>query len=79
MGRTLYSACVTDGMERNLNKLYSAGALDDEFFLKVSHDGKYIATGGYDKTAHVIDISATTNCAIQCKHVAKRGIAAGKI
>lgn len=40
MARALYSANVTDGMERNINKLYSAGALDDEFFLTLSSDGK---------------------------------------
>lgn len=51
MNRSLFSANTTDNMERNINKLHSAGALDDEFFLNVSTDGQMLATGGYDKSA----------------------------
>jgi hypothetical protein len=55
MAKTHFSAVVTDGMERNISKLNKAGALDDEFFLCLSQDGKNFATGGYDEQAHVID------------------------
>jgi len=39
MNRPLFSANVTDTMERNIGKLQHAGALEDEFFLSLSSDG----------------------------------------
>ena len=52
-------------------------ALDDEFFLSLSPDGKYIATGGYNRAANVIDTNATTNTSIACNHVQNPGQQAG--
>lgn len=60
-GRSVYSAEVSDAMSRNLPVLHKNEALDDEFFMAVSKDGQHVATGAYDKSAHVIDINATTN------------------
>lgn len=51
-------------MERNLPVLSREEALDDEFFISLSPDGKHIATGGYNRAAHVMDIVATYNTAI---------------
>jgi len=48
-------------------------ALDDEFFLSLSPDGKYFATGGYNRAAHVIDANATTNTSITCNHIQNPG------
>lgn len=36
MEKPLFSALVMEKLERNLNKLHSVGALDDEFFLSVN-------------------------------------------
>jgi len=56
-------------MEKNLAQLNREDALDDEFFMQLSPDGKYIATGAYNRSAHVIDTNATTNISIACNHV----------
>jgi len=56
-------------MERNLPQLSKEDALDDEFFISLSPDGKYIATGAPNRSAHVIDTNATTNISIACNHV----------
>lgn len=78
MGRHLHSASTSETMERNLSKLHTAGALDDEFFLSVSADGKHVATGGYDRSAHVMDVAATWNCKIPCRHPQRSGLEAGE-
>lgn len=78
-GRVLHSASVTDNMEKSLNKLHSAGALDDEFFMSMSNDGRMIVTGGYDKSANVIDTQATLNHQVTCKHLVKKGATAGRL
>ena len=65
--KPLYSAQVTDYLERNLANQLEQDALDDQFFLSVSPDGKHFATGGYNKSGHVIDLNATTNTSISCK------------
>ena len=38
-----------------------------------------LVTGGYDKSAQVIDTQATVNHTVQCKHTAKKGYSAGKL
>lgn len=53
--------------------------LDDQFFLDVTPDGKHMATGGYNKSAHVIDINTTSNTVIPCNFGAPRDQAAGKL
>lgn len=53
-------------MERNLTNLHDTDSLEDEFFLDVSPDGKHLATGGYNKTGHVLDINATSNTHVPC-------------
>ena len=42
-------------------------------------DGKHIATGGYNKSAHVIDINATSNTVVPCNFGAPRDQTAGKL
>jgi|LakMenEpi03Aug12_release.lakeMendotaPanAssembly.Ray.scaffolds.fasta_scaffold351447_1 hypothetical protein len=38
-----------------------------------------MVTGGYNKSAHVIDINATSNTSIQCNYNEKHGSKAGKL
>jgi uncharacterized protein YuzE len=64
---------VTEYAEKNLVNLMDSESLDDRFFLEVSPDGKHMATGAYNKSAHVIDINATTNSSIVCKFDQSRG------
>lgn len=78
-GKPLYSAQVTDYLERNLASLMDQDCLDDQFFMDVTPDGKHIATGGYNKSAHVIDINATTNTVVPCNFGASRDSTAGKL
>lgn len=61
MGKSVFSAEINDAMTRSLPALHKADALDDEFFMAVSQDGKHLATGAYDKSAHVMDVNATSN------------------
>ena len=65
--KPLYSAQCTDYMERNLTQLLENENLEDQFFLDVTPDGKHIATGGYNRSGHVIDINATSNSSIACQ------------
>ena len=53
-------------MERNLNQLSENDQLEDQFFIHASPDGKHIATGGYNRAGHVMDINATSNQTINC-------------
>ena len=77
--KPLYSAQVTDYMERHLPQLLENENLEDQFFLDVSPDGRYISTGGYNRSGHVMDINATTNTAISCVFRAERDSVAGKL
>ena len=70
--KPIYSAQVTDYMERNLNNLLENDSLDDQFFLDISPDGKHMATGGYNKSGHVLDISATSNTVVNTQFGAER-------
>ena len=65
-GKPIYSAQVTDYVERNLVRLYENENLNDSFFANVTPDGKHIATGAYNKSGHIIDINANTNTSITC-------------
>ena len=66
-------------MERNLTTLMDQDCLDDQFFLDVTPDGKHMATGGYNRSAHVIDVNATSNTIVTCNFGAARDQAAGKL
>ena len=77
--KPIYSAQVTDYMERNLPYLHENENLDDQFFLDVSPDGKYFATGAYNRSGHVMDFNSTTNTTIQCNFGAERDQPAGKL
>ena len=77
--KPLYSAQVTDYMERHLPQLLENENLEDQFFLDVSPDGKHLATGGYNRSGHVMDINTTTNTAIPCVFRAERDSIAGKL
>lgn len=75
--RPVFSAQVTDYMERNLGRLLENDSLDDRFFMDISPDSKYIATGGYDRSGHVMDINASSNQVIKTRFGADRGTPAG--
>ena len=77
--KPVYSAQVTDYMERNLGVLLDNDSLEDQFFLDVSPDGKYMATGAYNKSGHVLDINATTNTVINTVFGSDRNSQAGKL
>ena len=77
--KPIYSAQVTDYMERNLGTLLENDSLDDQFFIDLSPDGKHIATGGYNRSGHVLDINTTTNTVIKTVFGADRDSKAGKL
>lgn len=77
--KPVYSAQVTEYMEKNLTKLYEQDSLDDEFFLSLSPDSKHIVTGAYNKSAHVIDTNATTNQIVRCRFDAQTGSSAARL
>jgi hypothetical protein len=64
-------------MDRSLAQFEQEEALDDEFFTALSPDGKHIVTGGYNKTAHVVDINATMNTSLECNFVTESGLKVG--
>lgn len=35
--------------------------------MDISQDGKHIATGGFYKSAHIMDIDAINNTSLKCK------------
>jgi len=45
----------------------------------VSPDGRYLATGGYNKSCHVMDVNATMNQAIVCKYGQRRDATVGSL
>ena len=53
-------------MESSLADLYEHDNLSDKFFMDLTPSGKHLATGGYNKSCHVMDIHATTNQQIVC-------------
>ena len=65
--KPIYSAQVTDYLERNLANSLDSESMDDQFFLDCSPDGKHFATGAYNKSGHVIDMNATMNSSIVCR------------
>ena len=64
-------------MERNLGRLLENDNLDDRFFMDISPDCKYIATGAYDRSGHILDVNASTNLAVKTRFGADRGTPAG--
>ena len=75
----LYSAPVADYIDSNLPQLDENDQLMDQFFIKCSPDGKHIATGGYNRAGHVLDINATTNQTIVCQFKQERDAVSGKL
>jgi len=65
-------------MDRCLQQFDKEDALDDEFFTSLSPDGKHLVTGGYNKTAHVVDTNATMNTGIECNFMTGSGVKAGQ-
>lgn len=70
--KPVYSAQVTDYIKNKPSQHLDTLNLSDQFFLDVTPDGRHIATGGYNRSAHVIDINATTNAVVTCKFGEKR-------
>ena len=70
--KPIYSAQVTDYIKNKYSSHLEDINLSDKFFLDVSPDGKHLATGGYNRSGHVIDINATSNASILCKFGAER-------
>lgn len=77
--KPVYSAQVTEYMDRNVKKLYEYDSLDDEFFVSLSPDSRHMVTGAYNKSAHVIDTAATVNQAVRCKFDSVPGQAAARL
>jgi hypothetical protein len=65
-------------MDRSLAQFEQEEALDDEFFTSLSPDGKHIVTGGYNKTAHIVDTNATMNTSLECNFVTESGLKVGQ-
>jgi hypothetical protein len=76
--KPIYSAQVAENMDRSLAQFEQEEALDDEFFSALSPDGKHIVTGGYNKTAHIVDTNATMNTSLECNFVSESGLQAGQ-
>jgi len=66
-------------MERNLSTLLDNDSLDDQFFLDLTPDGKYLATGAYNRCGHIIDANAMTNTVVNTIFGAERDSPAGKL
>lgn len=79
VSKPIYSAQVTDYMERNLSNLLDNDSIDDQFFLDLSPDSKYLATGAYSRCAHVIDANAMTNTVVNTMFGAERDSPAGRL
>ncbi len=52
---------VADYLEKNLCNLYEDDSIYDKFFLDISPDSKYMVTGAYNKSGHILDIAGTYN------------------
>ena len=74
--KPVYSAQVTDYIMGNLSSLMEHDRRDN-FFVEASPNGKYIATGAYGKTAHVLNVNATANQTVACKFDRPVGLEAG--
>ena len=58
-GRTPISSFgVCDYMEKNLLALYEEDFIYDKFYMDVSPCSNYIVTGGYNRSGHILDLSA---------------------
>lgn len=68
----LTSIAVCDYIEKNLLSLYEEDFIYDKFFLDVSPCSGYVVTGSYNRSAHVLDLSASYNLALPCNFDAKR-------
>lgn len=75
----IFKAQVTDYLEHNLVKMVDDGMIEDSFSLDVSPDGKYIATGAYNKSGHVMDLNATSNQSVVCKFDQSPGTPVGAL
>jgi serine/threonine-protein phosphatase 2A regulatory subunit B len=64
---------VTDYLEKRLCEVYESETIFDKFDLAISPDSSRLLTGAYDSSAHVIDLNAETNCAIDVSFNEKRG------
>lgn len=74
-----YSQAQTcDFLEKNLVNLYEEDSIYDKFFLDVSPCNNYILTGGYNKSAHVIDLGLSHNSTLEARFEMKRGKAGAK-
>lgn len=69
---------VCDYLEKSLVSLYEEDSLFDKFFLDVSPDQQYVVTGGYNKSAHIIDVNGTNNVTVALSFDASRGKVLGK-
>ena len=70
---------MCDYLEKNLVNLYEEDSIYDKFFLDVSPCNNHIVTGGYNKSGHIIDITATGNNTLEAKFEFKRGKQGGKV
>lgn len=73
------SAQTCDFLEKNLVNLYEEDSIYDKFFLDVSPCNGYLLTGGYNKSAHVIDLGLQHNSTVETRFEMKRGKTGSKL
>lgn len=49
--------------------MYENDAIFDKFDLQISPDSSQILTGGYNASAHVIDVKNSTNTSIEANYI----------
>ena len=73
----VYSAQVMDYLKSKPTQQLET--LSDQFFIDVTPDGRHLATGGYHRSGHVIDLDATTNTRVSCVFGEKRDTPTGTV
>jgi serine/threonine-protein phosphatase 2A regulatory subunit B len=69
---------VCDYLEKNLCSLYEEDSIYDKFFMDISPDNKYVVTGNYNKSGHIIDIAGGHNVTISTNFDMKKGKVSAK-
>jgi len=77
-GQPVATYHTTDYFEKNLCNLYEDDSIYDRFFMDISPCSKYMLTGAYNKSGHIIDIDGNYNSTITCDFNARPGKTTGK-
>lgn len=78
-GAVVASYHCTDYFEKNLCNLYEDDSIYDRFFLDVSPCSKFMLTGAYNKSGHVMDIEGSYNVSMPCEFDGRRNKMQGKL